>query len=82
MPHSSKANDTQPHASNGPSNQYYNHAITRFLNDPDQRRPPQSSTVRSAAAAEAADTARIAALLHAFKQQFSSGGETTNTSAN
>ncbi|KAL7802042.1 hypothetical protein V8C44DRAFT_370765 [Trichoderma aethiopicum] len=78
MPHStSRANDTQqPHASNGSSS--HAHAISRFLVDPDQRRPLQFSTVLSVAEAEEADKARISAQLRAFQQRFASNSESTN----
>ncbi|EGR48144.1 uncharacterized protein TRIREDRAFT_108343 [Trichoderma reesei QM6a] len=53
-------------------------AIDRFIGDPDQRRPPAFSTVRSAAEAEAAEKTRIAAQLRAFEQQFGSHGKASN----
>ncbi|KAK1239397.1 hypothetical protein MKX07_008885 [Trichoderma sp. CBMAI-0711] len=64
-------NQQQP--PNGPAN--YTSAISRFLDDQDQRRPLEFSTVQPVAEIEAAEKARIAARLRAFEQQFDSSRE-------
>ncbi|KAH0496224.1 hypothetical protein TgHK011_003595 [Trichoderma gracile] len=86
MPHSSTSAVYNSSSLNGPVQPHAqdSHAtshtilIDRFIHDPDQRRPPAFSTVQSAAEAEAAEKARIAAQLRAFEQQFGSHSESPN----